>query len=247
MFFFPIKFAYNAEGVSPPVANLKKGGVVVFMWSKIIGVLIAIMGIIYIFFVPAEPVSTKIMFKLIPMLLILLFAFIQPSGEPQKYKTLILSGLFVCMLADGLIYWFIIGLITFLIGHIWYIFAFKQIKRKSLPKWAVALLLAYGLAMVIWLAGTLWSQGDIVLAIAVVIYIAVILMMGWNAFQTANKFAITGAFLFIFSDSVLAINKFILDVPYSNVLIMISYYGAQFLFAYSIYAHYSVTRKNLLK
>ena len=233
------------EGVSPPITNLKERGVFVFMWSKIIGILIGIMGIIYIFFIPSDPVSTKIIFKLIPMLLIILLAFFQPVGESKKYKMLIIIGLTVCMLADGLIYWFIVGLITFLIGHIWYIFAFKQIKHTSLPKWAIALLLTYGLAMVIWLAGTLWSQGDTVLAFAVIVYIVVILVMGWNAFQTANKFAIVGAILFIFSDSTLAINKFIIDIPFSDALIMISYYGAQFMFALSI--NYSATRKNLLK
>lgn len=220
---------------------------VFLLWSRIIAILIVLMGSIYIFFIPSDPIATKIVFKLIPMLLILLFAFLQPAGETKKYKMLILIGLFICMLADGFIYWFIIGLITFLIGHIWYIFAFRQIKAISIPKWAAVSLLSYGVAMVIWIAGTVWSQGEHILAVAVVIYILVILTMGWNAFQTANKFAIIGAVLFIFSDSILAINKFIIDVPFSGALIMISYYGAQFLFAYSIYAHYSVSRKNLLK
>lgn len=217
------------------------------MWSKIIGVLIAVMGIVYIFFIPADPVSTKIVFKLIPILLILLFAFIQQAGESQKYKMLIMVGLFICMLADGLIYWFIIGLITFLIGHVWYIFAFRHIKVAVIPKWGVVLLIAYGIAMSIWIAGTLLTKGETVLAFAVILYIVVILLMGWNAFQTANKFAIIGAILFIFSDSILAINKFIFDITFSDELIMISYYTAQFLFAFSIYAHYSVSRKNLLK
>lgn len=215
------------------------------MWSKLIAVLIGVMGVIYLFFVPSDPISTKIIFKLIPMLLIIWFALLQPIGESRKYKTLILIGLTVCMLADGLIYWFIVGLITFLIGHIWYIFAFRQIQHTSLPKWSVALLLTYGLTMVIWLAGTLWSQGDTLLAFAVIIYIVVILIMGWNAFQTNNKFAIIGAILFILSDSTLAINKFIVDIPFSDALIMISYYGAQFMFALSI--QYFATQKNLLK
>ncbi len=205
------------------------------------------MGIIYIFIIPADPIGIKILFKLIPMLLIIIFAFLQPAGMPKSYKTLIITGLFICMLADGLIYWFIIGLITFLIGHIWYIFAFRKIKAVPIPKWAATLLLTYGLIMVIWLAGTLWREGDFVLAIAVVLYIAVILTMGWNAIQTANKYAIIGAISFIFSDSILAINKFIVEVPFSHALIMISYYGAQFLFAYSIYTHYSAARNNLLK
>ncbi|WP_391119061.1 lysoplasmalogenase [Psychrobacillus sp. L3] len=217
------------------------------MWSKIIVFLIAIMGITYIFFIPDDPVSTKIMFKLIPMLLILVFAFLQSAGESNKYKILIMTGLFICMLADGLIYWFIIGLITFLIGHILYIVAFCPIKTSTIPKWAAILLIAYGIAMAIWIAGTIWIKGETILAFAVILYMVVILLMGWNAFQTANKFAITGAILFIFSDSILAINRFIVEIPFSDTLIMIPYYGAQFLFAYSIHAHYSSTLKNLLK
>lgn len=217
------------------------------MWNKILAVLIAVMGFIYIFFIPADPVSTKIVFKLIPMLLIILFAFMQPAGESKKYKVLIITGLVICMFADGLIYWFIIGLITFLIGHIWYIFAFRNIKAATIPKWAVILLLAYGITMIIWIAGNLWSKGEIILAFAVILYIAVILLMAWNAFQTANKFAIIGAILFVFSDSILAINRFIVEVPFSHAFIMISYYGAQFLFAYSIHAHFPANRNSLLK
>ncbi|QFF97513.1 lysoplasmalogenase [Psychrobacillus glaciei] len=217
------------------------------MWKKIISIFTVVMAIIYIFFIPADPVSTKIIFKLIPMLLIILLAFKQSAGESKKYKILIMTGLFICMLADGLIYWFIVGLITFLIGHIWYIVAFRHIKTATIPKRAAVLLIVYGIAMAIWIAGTLWTSGETILAFAVILYIVVILLMGWNAFQTANKLAIIGAILFMFSDSVLAINRFIVDVPFSDALIMISYYGAQFLFAYSIHTYYSANRKNLLK
>ena len=217
------------------------------MSSKILAITIAIMGIIYIFLIPNDPVGIKIMFKLIPMLLIILFASVQPPGLPKSYKTLIILGLFICMLADGLIYWFIIGLITFLIGHIVYIFAFRRIKKNTIPKWAAALLLLYGLIMIIWIAGTLWTEGEFVLVVAVVLYIGVILTMGWHALQTGNRFAIIGAILFIFSDSILAINKFIVAIPYEHALVMLSYYGAQFLFSYSIFSHYSSTRNNLLK
>lgn len=217
------------------------------MSSKILAIAITVMSIIYIFLIPHDPVGVKIAFKLVPMLLIILFAGLQPPGLPKSYKTLIMSGLFICMLADGLIYWFIIGLITFLIGHIIYIFAFRKIKKERIPKWAAALLLVYGVVMVIWIAGTLWSEGEVILGAAVLIYIGVILTMGWNAMQTGNRYAIIGAILFIFSDSILAINKFIVAVPYEHALVMLSYYGAQFLFAYSIFSHYSATRNNLLK
>ena len=35
------------------------------------------------------------------------------------------------MIADGVIYWFLAGLITFFIGHLFYIFAFRQVIAET--------------------------------------------------------------------------------------------------------------------
>ena len=77
-----------------------------------------------------------------------------------------------------------------------------------MPKWIAALLLLYGTAMAFWIAGSQFRIGEHFLGIAILAYISIILLMGWMAIRTRLPLAIIGALLFIFSDSVLAIDRF---------------------------------------
>lgn len=211
---------------------------------------ITIIGMIYIFFIPAEPVGFKIFMKLIPMALIILFAITTKSSLSHTYKKIIILGLVVCMIADGVIYWFLAGLITFFIGHIFYIFAFRHIVQKPIPKWAATLLLLYGACIAIWIAGSQFQAGEMILGIAIIAYILIILMMGWAAIRTRLPLAITGALLFMFSDSILAIDRFVFPIESRDALVMITYYAAQVFIAASIGSravNYSVNRKNLIR
>jgi len=219
------------------------------MTRKLLIAAIITFGFIYIFFTPYDPVSLKILMKLIPMALIILLAKITRNVFSSTYKRIIVAGLFICMIADGVIYWFLAGLITFFIGHIFFIFAFRHVSRKPVPIWAATLLLLYGATMAFWVAGSQFSAGEFILAIAIIAYILIILTMGWTAIQTRIPLAISGALLFIFSDSVLAIDRFVYDIPYRDAFVMLSYYAAQFFIAVSIGSRvvkHSVNRKNLI-
>jgi alkenylglycerophosphocholine hydrolase len=211
---------------------------------------IAIMGIIYIFFIPSEPVGFKIFMKLIPMLLIILFAIGTRFLLPRTYKQIIITGLIICMIADGVIYWFLAGLITFFIGHVFYIFAFCHVLRRAIPKWTATLLLLYGAGMAYWIAGSQFRIGEYFLGIAILAYVSIILLMGWMAIRTRLPLAIIGALLFIFSDSVLAIDRFVYDIPYRDAFVMITYYAAQVFIAASVGSRvvkYSINPKNLIR
>lgn len=220
------------------------------MIQKLLLAAITIMGAIYIFLIPSDPVGFKIFMKLIPMALIILFALTTRSLFSRTYKRIVILGLFVCMIADGVLYWFMIGLITFFIGHIFYIIAFRHMARKHMPIWAAIPLLLYGIGMAIWLAGSQFTTGQTVLGIAIIAYICVITTMGWMAIRTRLPLAIVGALLFIFSDSVLAIDRFVYAIPYRDALVMVSYYAAQVFIAASIGSRvvkYSVNRNNLIR
>lgn len=210
---------------------------------------ILITGIFYIFYTPHEPVSTKITMKLIPIGLIILYALFTRTLISVTYKRLIMTGLFICMIADGIIYWFLAGLVTFFIGHIFYIFAFQHASQKPVPKWAGILLILYGASIAFWIAGSQFKEGEYFLAIAIIAYILIILAMGWMAIRTRLPFAIIGAFLFMFSDSALAIDRFIYEIPNRDAVVMLTYYAAQVFIASSIGSRivkYSVNRKNLI-
>lgn len=219
------------------------------MSRKLLIATIIITGFVYIFFIPTEPVSFKIFMKLIPMMLIIVLAIMTRNLFSTTYKRIVIIGLVTCMVADGIIYWFLAGLITFFIGHIFYIVAFRHMTRKSIPKWAATLLILYGLFMAIWVAGSQFHVGNVVLGVAIIAYIFIISAMGWMAIRTGLPLAIMGALFFIFSDSVLAIDRFIYAVPNRDAFVMLSYYVAQFCIALSVGSRvvkYSVNRKNLI-
>lgn len=168
------------------------------------------------------------------MILIIFMAITQKVQSIKKYQLFIIIGLVFCMIGDYTLQWFLIGLTSFLIGHVFYIFAFSGTSEQPVPTWAKIGLLLYGAAMAIWIASTVFKSGETVLTFAVLAYISIILTMGWKAIRTGSPFAIIGALLFIASDSYLAINKFIMPLPFAHEVIMMTYYSAQILIALSI-------------
>ncbi|TDL87211.1 lysoplasmalogenase [Vibrio vulnificus] len=204
------------------------------MLMKCLPAAILITGLLYIFFIPEEPLIIKIMFKIIPMLLILLFAY-KTEGRRDRYQSLILLGLFFCMLGDGLLIWFVIGLSAFLIGHLFYIAAFFKLWTFSWLRFATIFPIGiYSTWIGREIVVSLIEKGESSLIIPVICYVTVISLMGWAAFMTGNAAAIIGGVLFMISDSILSWNKFIDDVAFSGPLIMLTYYAAQFCLANSI-------------
>lgn len=200
--------------------------------QKVIFYTSILFGLYYVFLFDTIPDGYAMVFKLIPMVLFIMLAILL-TKRSDSYALFVCIGLVFCAIGDYTLQWFIVGLTFFLIGHLFYIVAFTR-KNGQTPVAVKTILLLYGAIMSIWLVTSLLDKGETVLAVAVVAYIAIILTMGWTSFRTNNKLAIIAAMSFIFSDSILAINRFIFDIPAAHELIMLSYYGAQLLFALSI-------------
>lgn len=217
------------------------------MARKVLLCLFLSLSIYYVFFFQTIDDSFKMIFKLLPMLLLIVFAFTTKIQVKAPYYWLISVGLIFCAIGDYTLQWFIVGLCFFLTGHIFYIFAFRSTNVAKTPLFVKVLLGIYGAAMMIWIAGSLFQKGDTVLAVAVMVYILVILTMGWTSFRTGSKYAIIGALLFITSDSILAINRFMFDVQYAHMLIMFTYYGAQFFLMLSIAQYFNARETENIK
>ena len=131
---------------------------------------------------------------------------------------------------------FVFGLISFLIAHLIYIYAFTKGHPWRLA-WLPALLaLSYGAGFYMILAPGL---GD--MSIPVAVYVLVILTMGYTAWnqwdQTRSNWALLafiGALFFVLSDSILAFNKFYLPFLAARGLTLTTYFTAQWLIARSI-------------
>lgn len=210
--------------------------------------LILLMSILYIFFIPSKPMEIKLLFKLIPMWLMIGYAFLQLPSRKTRTHYLMLAGLFFCMLGDGLLIWFVIGLTAFLIGHLFYMTGFFSQWRFSVIRFiSIVPIGAYSFFMGKELIAALELSGKDTLIIPVLAYITVISFMLWSAIMTGNPWAIVGSVLFVISDSILSWNMFISDVPYSGVLIMSTYYSAQFLIARSLSAFRGSTRRSSIR
>jgi len=143
---------------------------------------------------------------------------------------------------------FIFGLVTFLIAHIFYILFYENvIRREGLRKnyWWFLPVIIYYFALIYILSPNL---GDMKLPVR--IYGIVISYMLIQALQTgrikdlgAATLMIAGAILFITSDSILAINKFYESFEFAEISIMLTYGLAQLLITLGAVRYITSTSK----
>lgn len=178
---------------------------------------------------------TRLFFIFKPLTTILIIASL--NGLNNSYSLAIFIGLIFSLFGDIFLLFktkFIWGLISFLIAHIVYIKAFNS-GFSSLGLYVAVPLLIYAVIML----AQLWS-GAGKLKLPILIYIAAILLMTYQAAEMFLQFrqlstglALLGALFFTFSDSVLAINRFKQEFKGAQVLVLASYYLAQWLIASS--------------
>lgn len=129
---------------------------------------------------------------------------------------------------------FMLGLVSFLIAHVFYIIIIrKRIKKLSNPKlfkFSIPFLL-----LVIGLISLLESKGLGTMHFPIIIYGITIGLFGTFALYShlelknnRSKLMFIGAVLFIISDATLAINAFYEPMLLFNLIVMISYIAAQY-------------------
>jgi uncharacterized membrane protein YhhN len=135
----------------------------------------------------------------------------------------------VFLMLEGL---FIPGLVSFLLAHLAYIALLRRGVRWFAHRGALLATVAIGAAMYAWL----WRGGlPADLRIPVAVYVLVIALMAAQALgraaelQTqASRTVALGACIFMLSDSVLAVDRFVQPVPLALLWVLATYYAAQF-------------------
>ena len=123
---------------------------------------------------------------------------------------------------------FIFGLVAFLVAHLFYtVLCFRYAKS---PDGFGKVMMA---GLVLFAGVMIWIFRGIAPALygPVVLYIVVIVTMSIGALlvPAENRLLFWGALLFIASDVVLALNKFLMAVPYGRVINISLYFIAQFM------------------
>lgn len=200
-------------------------------------IMILTLSIVYIFIAPEEPFAFKLFFKVLPMIVIIFYAFRLAPEEKKPVHWLIIGGLFFSVVGDATIHWFLVGLIAFFIAHVSYTIGFFTVRKVTKPRIATCIPIGiYAILFSLILLPILRDSGDDWLIIPVVAYIFMISAMLWTAILTGHTPAIIGALLFVISDSVLAWNHFIGEILYAEAFIMLPYYAAQLFIAISLYS-----------
>jgi len=129
---------------------------------------------------------------------------------------------------------FLLGLSSFLLAHIFYIIFFYKVRLAEKIKsnlWLLLIVIVYYAALITWLFPYLHDMKWPVCIYGVVISIMFMLAMHmlFISNKIAGKWMMTGALLFVISDSILAVNKFYQAFEAAGIVIMLTYGLAQFL------------------
>jgi uncharacterized membrane protein YhhN len=187
-------------------------------------------ALLFIVLLPGfHPYPLSFILKLIPLLCLSILISLNTGG---RGRVLILLALSFCMIGDVLFDLdrsgnFKMGLAAFLTGHIFYIIVFqlnRQYTKSRLPY--LIFILVYTLIIIFFL-----KDIDRDFLIPVMAYLAVISIMTLSAFLMKNFswYIGAGALVFMFSDTIIAINKFLTPIPYSTVFNIGLYFTAQIL------------------
>ncbi|WP_210558513.1 MULTISPECIES: lysoplasmalogenase [unclassified Pseudomonas] len=203
--------------------------------------ILALMGAVtFLYGVSTHAVLLCLLVKPLPVLALLGWLHDAP---PSDYRRWISLGLIFSVLGDVLLAWpgdlFVFGLGAFLVAHLAYLKAYlSDCKRLAL----LPLVLALGVGAV--LLGILISSGLGPLLVPVVVYGTAISAMLWRALarlgtdvpKRSALLAAAGALAFVFSDSVIGIDRFVAPFHAAPYVIILSYWLGQWGIAASAFS-----------
>lgn len=176
--------------------------------------------------------------------LLLLVSVLRNMPLSRSYGTAIAIGLIFAAAGDVFLMlpgdYFLAGLVCFLLTHCAYIYALTRDVGFAAHKPIFALFALIALAVV----GGLWTSLPSQMRIPVIIYALALGAMSAQAMsrarqfsgtprETAARFAACGGLLFLVSDTMLAYGRFRWDIPFNALLVLGTYYAAQWFFARS--------------
>jgi len=214
--------------------------------TRVLTLIYSLAGLAYILMEEGNATTMRFVIKdcLIPFLIIIFI--INLRHDLKGINLLVFAGLVFSWAGDIIIdYSFIFGLVGFLMAHVMYLTAFFLTPgRNVIFRERIFILIPILLAGALLIYILNDDLGD--MRVPVVIYAAVILTMLASAFNRVNKvnrqsywLVLAGAFLFVISDSAIAINRFTWDFNYSGPIIMSTYLAAQYLITIGYISQFS--------
>ena len=198
------------------------------------------------------PAYAAVHFAFKPLTTLLVIAYAWPRGaDSPRQQRFVRIGLVLSLVGDVFLLWpkegFLPGLVSFLLAHLAYIAAFCVPARLAARPLVFA---GYGVVAALILS-QLWPGVPGALRAPVLAYVVCLATMAaqaavwWrasagNADEGHARAAAIGGLLFMVSDSLLAINKFALPLPFASLWILATYWAAQWSIASSLRPSHSL-------
>ncbi|MFT6270503.1 MAG: putative membrane protein YhhN [Alphaproteobacteria bacterium] len=164
--------------------------------------------------------------KIIPIIILIIALANTPSFSG---KTLLLLALAFSATGDVLLEQeqFLPGVGAFLTAQLHYGVFFARYWSSLKARWPISGFILIFMLVMAFLLGPHLGE----LKLPVFAYLMVIGFMGLLATQSNMplKWSVLGAFVFILSDSFIAVDRFLQPLPLDDYLVMTSYYGAQWM------------------
>jgi uncharacterized membrane protein YhhN len=202
--------------------------------------------ILFLFILAADLVCIQLqnetvqyVFKPLLMPVLIVYFLSQTKLWITSLKKWIVAAFFFSWLGDVLLMFqeknsifFLLGLSAFLVAHIFYIVFFHNIRVKEMIKsniWLLLIVVVYYAVLISILSPYLGTMKLPVRIYGIVISFMLLLAMhmGFIKNKMAGQWMLSGALLFVISDSLLAINKFYQPFAPAGVLIILTYGLAQ--------------------
>ncbi|MBO9634186.1 MAG: lysoplasmalogenase [Chitinophagaceae bacterium] len=187
---------------------------------------------------------TSLRYATKPLLMLLLLGwFASYYLQDKRGRMLVIWALLFSCGGDTLLMFtsnnelfFILGLVSFLVAHIFYLLFFIRVKKQNRPGKPWHPVIVFLMLVYIGVLFYILKPGAGALKVPVLIYASVLgamLLSAIHAFhfpaQLAGAFCVTGAMLFVLSDSLLALDKFHQSIKAAPLLVMTTYSLAQLL------------------
>jgi uncharacterized membrane protein YhhN len=188
-------------------------------------------GLVYLCTVSVQPYNGSVVIKALSIapLAVLAFRVLKTLDGLILSIALVFSAIGDVMLGLHREDFFIFGLLSFLIAHVFYIWLFARnfphpLRISLEQKIILAGILIFSVVMTTWL----WA-GFGAMKIPAMIYLCAITLMCITAtlMNLPKRTVLFGAMLFLLSDSLIAANRFKMPIPLSNYAIWITYYVGQ--------------------
>ena len=176
------------------------------------------------------PTALMMVFKGLPVALLVVVTARANATVHGRYRFYILLGLVASVAGDVIIeVLFVGGLAAFLLAHVFYLVAMRALPLHPFAVIAGAVLGAGVMALLL-------PEVPRAMFIPVLVYMGVILLMlvrAWSRLAgnrpAGASWMAAGATLFVISDSLIGLNRWVFDIPLAGAAILTTYFAAQWL------------------